>query len=197
MEEKLKKIFSDTIDILTKNKEVATKIQSVVINEDFFKDEFTIGFEKQIKSEYLKEQLRKISSENKPTLYWFEFDDKLTSKEILRSKYVEYKNRLGNQYHIPEYRYTSSFKKNFDEVTNVLYVGKVEKGFYGRVITHLGYATSPKTAGMQLHHWFAEDMQSYGNLTLNFIQFSDDMIYLIALFEKLFAKELKPLIGRY
>ena len=50
---------------------------------------------------------------------------------------------------------------------------------------------------MQLHHWYADEIKTYGNLTLNFIEFSPQMIYLIALFEKLFAKELKPLIGRY
>lgn len=197
MIEKLNNFFTESLQILSENQIKEREINKITINNDFFKDEFNPNFKSGNKSQYVIEQLALISSVNGPVLYWFEFDDLKVKKSVLREKFLDYKNRLGNQYHSPEYRYTSSFKRNMDEVKNVLYVGKVEKGFIQRITTHLGYATSPRTAGMQLHHWYACDINNFGNLTLNYIEFDEKMIYLLAVLEKIIAKELKPLIGRY
>ena len=74
-----------------------------------------------------------------------------------------------------------------------MYVDKVEIGFWGRLVTHLDYNQSPKTAGMQLFHWYKPEL--YGDIKLNYIVFDDDIKHLIL--EKQLAKDLKPLVGKY
>lgn len=74
-------------------------------------------------------------------------------------------------------------------------MGKVEIGFWGRLVTHLGYSQSPKTAGMQLFHWYKPEV--FDALKLNYIVFEENMKHLIVILEKQLAKELEPLIGRY
>lgn len=197
MIEKLNKFFTNSIEILANNQKEIGKPNQVIINEDFFKDEFLPNFIIGEQSVYVKEKLQEISKIKGPVLYWFEFDNTEDKNNLLRNKFTEYKDSLGKLYHLPNYRYTSSYKKQFCADSNVLYVGKVEKDFYQRIKTHLGYAASAKTAGMQLHHWYGKSVNDFGDLTLNYIVFNNEMNDLIAVLEKVVAKELKPLIGRY
>lgn len=197
MIEKIKDILSDSIKILEENWLRTNSIKSVVINKDFFDNEYCIDFKSNIKSSYLKEQLQLIIAATGPVLYWFEFDDSIVDKNTIRESFIAYKDPLKKQFHHPAYRYASSYKKDFSKAKNILYVGKVEKGFYQRVKTHLGYATSPYTAGMQLHFWFGKNIDNFGNLTLNFIEFDPKMKDLISILEKKIAWELRPLIGKY
>jgi hypothetical protein len=63
------------------------------------------------------------------------------------------------------------------------------------LVTHLVYSQSPKTAGMQLFHWYKPEI--FGDLKLNYIVFEENMKHLIVILEKQLAKELQPLIGKY
>lgn len=197
MIEKLDEFFTKSIEVLSKNKIKNKHIYQVVINSDFFKDDFLPNFKGLDKSTYLSEQLMMLENVKGPVLYWFEFDKAVDKNNLLREKYFNYKNMILKSNDPLKYRNTSSYKKQFCEDSDVLYVGKVEKDFYQRIKTHLGFATSPKTAGMQLHHWYAQNITEFGDLRLNYIVFTPDMIYLISTLEKIIAQKLKPLIGRY
>lgn len=125
---------------------------------------------------------------NQPVLYWFEFDSSLITASQIRELY---KNHLEHNQ-----RNISSFKKNYDEHSNILYVGKVKTGFWGRVITHLGYHKSEKTAGLQLFHWY-NVTKGHTPLQLNYIVFEKEMENLIAVLENDLQKQIKPILGRY
>ncbi len=195
MEIIIDEIFSDSILKLKESQSKKIEINEISISKYFFDNDYCIDFKKNFKSEILKNEIGKLSNVSDPVLYWFTFNDTKISKEIIINKFVDYKNICGKKYDNPNYRYTSALKKNFDDVKSVLYVGKVEKGFLQRITTHLGYAGSRFTAGMQLHYWY--EIENFGDLTLNYIVFHEDMKYLIAILEKQLAKKLNPLIGKY
>ena len=46
-------------------------------------------------------------------------------------------------------------------------MGKVQTYFWGRLVTHLGYSVSEKTASMQLFHWY--DVSRFGNILCKII----------------------------
>lgn len=131
----------------------------------------------------------------KPVLYWFELSEKSRHNEEIRAKYIKYREYIKYLYKDPDYRNTSSYKKDYYELSNTLYVGKVEKGFWGRVVTHLGYNQSVKTAGMQLFHWY--DPKVYGIIQLNYMIFEPQMKYHLTMIEKEFSLIKRPLIGIY
>ena len=189
--------FRKSIEVLQNNESKTKDICQVLINSEFFRDDFLPNFLPLDKSSHLKEQLNLLQNVKGPVLYWFEFEKAVDKNNLLRETYFNYKNTIAQTKDLSNYRNTSSYKKVFCEDSNVLYVGKVEKDFYQRIKTHLGFATSPKTAGMQLHHWYAQNIKEFGDLTLHYIVFDSTMIDLIAVMEKDVAKEFKPLIGRY
>ena len=75
MIEKLNKFFTNSIEILANNQKEIGKPNQVIINEDFFKDEFLPNFIIGEQSVYVKEKLQEISKIKGPVLYWFEFDN--------------------------------------------------------------------------------------------------------------------------
>ncbi len=195
MEKLINEIFNDSIIKLKESQLQKTEIKKITISKDFFDADYCNDFKKNFKSEILKNQIEILVKQNIPVLYWFTFDESLITKELIRDKFVIYKTLLGKSFADPNYRHTSALKENFFNVKNVLYVGKVEKGFLQRVTTHLGYAKSKFTAGMQLYHWY--EIENFGDLTLNYITFNNDMKYLITILEKHLAIQLNPLIGKY
>lgn len=142
-----------------------------------------------------KEVFAALKAIKSPVLYWFEFESKEGLTLSIREKFLEYKNMVRGNYKHPRYRNTSSFKKNFNHNSQTLYVGKVETYFWGRIVTHLGYANTEKTAGMQLYQWFKTE--KLGNLTLKYIVFENEMKYLVPALEKEMSQKLEPIIGRY
>lgn len=191
MKEIINTIISDSIEKLKANLSSEIDIKSIPIDQKFFDEKYmkSVNITKEL-SEFNK--LLKI---NQPVLYWFEFDTTKVSKEVLRAKYESYRNKFVKDYNHKEYRNTAAVKKDYRECTNILYVGKVKNGFWGRLVTHLGYNISVKTAGMQLFHWF--EPIKYGDLRLNYWVLNDDMNNLIALLEIELAQQLNPLIGKY
>jgi hypothetical protein len=85
-------------------------------------------------------------------------------------------------------------RRSIDETSRVLYVGKVKKEFWGRVIQHLGFSRTAATQGLQLYHWtrgMALELQ------LTAYEFEDDMADLLPLVERALAKQLSPLLGKH
>ena len=163
------------------------KINTMDIGKAFFND---IYFTNDIrKSDDLKEIFDELKQIKNPVLYWFEIDDSTINAEKIRTLYNEHRTKKSN-------RAISSFKKDYDRNSKTLYVGKVKSGFWGRIITHLGYNTSSQTAGLQLFHWF-NTTEELSKLKLNYIIFEREMEDLISILELDLARELKPILGRY
>ena len=179
--------IENSLEILKMSLTKEKHINSLAINETFFN---TLYFDNDIrKSEQLKDvfdQLKKIKS---PVLYWFEIDDTKITAEKIRILYTEHLVKKSN-------RAISSYKKDYDKNSKTLYVGKVKTGFWGRLITHLGYHKSNQTAGLQLFHWYniAEGLPI---LKLNYIVYEREMEDLISVLELDLARKLKPILGRY
>ena len=139
-------------------------------------------------------EFRALKDIKRPVLYWFVLTSSDNNKAIRDAFINDYREPIKKG-SITPYRNTSSYKKAYSSTSTTLYVGKVEIGFWGRLVTHLGYSQSPKTAGMQLFHWYKPEL--YGNLKLNYIVFEENMKHQIIILEKQLAKKLQPLIGRY
>lgn len=167
---------------------------SIILNERYFHQDYceVRNITTCVEHREVFQELRDIKS---PVLYWFEIKTPEKLSENIRERYNLYRDKIRGNYNHPDYRNTSSFKKHLDPDSKALYVGKVEKNFLGRMVTHLGYSQSKKTAGMQLFHWF--DPKEFGDITLNYFVFKNDMKYLISVLEKESAKQLKPILGRY
>lgn len=129
-----------------------------------------------------EEVLRKIKG---PSVYWFEIVSEIESKRI-RRLIIDYK-KLG-------IKSVPSIKKNFDSDSKILYVGKVKRYFWSRIIQHLGYYKVKKTQGLQLYHWAKElDLK----LRLHVYEFDEEMSNLVGTIEYKLARELKPIIGHH
>ena len=193
MKEKLKSYIKENIRILEETqKQLSKSIEQppIILDQKYFDEKFINDVNV---SEYFTE-FKDLKDIKQPVLYWFELISP-NNNEAIRKKFIEgYREPIKNGFKKP-YRNTSSYKKEYDPKSKTLYVGKVEIGFWGRLVTHLGYSQSPKTAGMQLFHWYKPEL--YGNLKLNYIVFNKDMKHLILILEKQLTKELKPLIGKY
>lgn len=184
MEDKINSIFLKLRDTLVNNINKFEDVVSLNVGKTFYNEKyFTEDIRKSYEHRLLFEKLQSI---NKPVLYWFTFHNEQCSK--IRSTYENYKNNKP-------IRNSASYKSNFNSNSNTLYVGKVKTGFWGRLITHLGYSQNPKTAGLQLFHWY--DCESFSNLTLNYIVFEKEMENLITVLEMELSRELKPILGKY
>ena len=121
---------------------------------------------------------QKLKNIKKPVLYWFELESSDRNVAI-REKYECYVRGIKGKYTDPNYRNTASFKKSFSNESTTLYVGKVQTYFWGRLVTHLGYSLSEKTASMQLFHWY--NTTKFGNLKVKYIVFDNKTkLYLVS-----------------
>ncbi|ANO47958.1 hypothetical protein B0A78_10245 [Flavobacterium columnare NBRC 100251 = ATCC 23463] len=169
-------------------------IKSLVINETFFNADYMQRVNITTCPEHTAtfQELLKI---NQPVLYWFEFDKNSVSKETLRNKYVAYREPMKYDFKNKNYRNTAAYKTDIKESDFTLYVGKVKKGFWGRLVTHLGHNKAKGTAGMQLFHWF--NPKEYGDITLYYLTLDTAMENLISVLEIEMALRKKPIIGRF
>jgi hypothetical protein len=191
MNEKLKAFITKNLKILDKaEKQLSNAEQKTIILDNkffdskFLKDEDISKYDKLLDVRYIKT----------PVLYWFEHSNP-KNNEAIRSEFINYRDPLVKDFKNPKYRYTSGYKTAYSKESKILYVGKVEKGFWGRLVTHLGYSKFKTTAGMQLYHWYKPNL--FGDVKLHYIEFDNDMKHLIIILEKQLQEELKPLIGKY
>ena len=179
-------LLQEQVDLLARNQNRDHKIETIHICAKFFNEKYFIeDIRYAVDHNALFSLLKTIKS---PVLYWFTIDTKTCSAEKIRKGYEIFYNSAN-------IRNRSSFKPKFDITSTTLYVGKVKTGFYGRLITHLGYHKSTQTAGLQLFHWF--DVGEFSTLTLNYIILDKDMANMITVLEIETAQRLKPLLGKY
>jgi hypothetical protein len=194
MKKKIKEYISDSIVILKEaqlNLNNSDGKKTIVLDKKYFHKKFMneVNISEDINV------FRDLKNIKKPVLYWFELASS-NNNEAIRNAFIKgYREPMKKDFKASHYRNTSSYKKSYDSMSKTLYVGKVEIGFWGRLVTHLGYGQSVKTAGMQLFHWYQPVL--YGNIKLNYIVFEPNMKHLIIILEKQLANELKPLIGTY
>ena len=132
--------------------------------------------------EVLFEKLAKITG---PVLYVFEIISDTSSKNIVES--ITSYSKSANSKTIP------AIKLSYPD-TRTLYVGKVTKNFWGRVIQHLGFYKVTGTQGLQLYYW-ARPLKL--KLRLTAIEFDKDTCGLMAVFERSLADRLKPILGKH
>jgi len=121
-----------------------------------------------------------------PVIYWFKINSECTTKEIYDSV-KEYKI-------LEKSRVVPALKRNCPVPSEYLYVGKVKRYFWGRIVQHLGYANDPRTQGLQLFHW-AKPLDL--KVDLYAIEFDKSMADLMGVLETLMARELKPILGSH
>ncbi len=120
-----------------------------------------------------------------PCLYWFEILNGFDSSKI-REEISTFRDK--------KLKAVPAMKKKFSSESATLYVGKVKKNFWNRVIQHLGYYDNNRTQGLQLYHWAnALDLK----LKLHVYEFHNDMSNLMVPFENNLARKLKPILGKH
>ncbi|NHM04087.1 hypothetical protein [Flavobacterium celericrescens] len=179
------------------------KVETIKIDKDFFSSIPKEGMEEK-QSEIEKAKIKAIKSN--PVLYWFSFEENFNRQEELRNDFLDYTNIIKSKEYNSDYdnyrknpleykRAVSAIKNKFEnKSTETLYVGKVKKDFWFRIITHCGWAPSPKTAGLQLKFWY--DFEKFPPLVLNYFVFDNDMDDFVSILEIELSKQLKPLIGK-
>lgn len=121
-----------------------------------------------------------------PVLYFFEITSLQNSGDI-RAIMAKYKNTK-------ESKSVPALKKSFNKESRILYVGKVKRNFFGRVIQHLGYYKVARTQGLQLFYWAKEfDL----DVRLHAYHFEPEMHDLVSVLELKFARDLKPIVGKH
>ena len=137
-------------------------------------------------SEEHKIVFQKLGAISGPVVYWFEILSP-TSNEDIRKCISGYKYSEGAK-SVP------ALKKKYFKDSKALYVGKVKRNFWGRVIQHLGYYHVKRTQGLQLYHW----AKKLGlKVRLHAYEFEPEMDDLVSLFELQFSRILKPITGKH
>ncbi|WP_418263810.1 hypothetical protein [Flavobacterium faecale] len=120
-----------------------------------------------------------------PCLYYFEITSENLSSEIIDR--IKQYSTSENSKSIP------AIKTKIIE-SKILYVGKVKRHFWGRLIQHLGYYKVNRTQGLQLFYW-AKELNL--NLKLTVFEFETEMINLMEVLENDLAKHLNPILGKH
>ncbi len=128
----------------------------------------------------------KLKELNGPVLYWFEILSD-TCRENIRNQIINYSNSENS-------KATPALKKAFSKSSNCLYVGKVKKGVWGRMIQHLGFYKVDRTQGLQLYHW-TKGLNL--NLKVHLYEFEANIADIVSIFEIEMANLKKPLIGKH
>jgi len=121
-----------------------------------------------------------------PALYWFEIESQTETRCIIEN-INKYKLVSG-------YKAVPAIRKSINHDTKILYVGKVKRDLWGRIVQHLGFYHVNRTQGLQLVHWCSGlDL----NLILHIYEFEDEMAGLMPIIENGMAKHLNPLLGKH
>jgi hypothetical protein len=117
---------------------------------------------------------------NKPCVYFIEIVEGNTEKIRTTYEKVNLTNKAGLR---------KVDKKYFE--TKCLYVGRSQKTIIHRLIVHFGYKNTSEN-GLQLLHW-GKSLNL--KLRIHIYCFSEELGFLLPLYERQLNKELKPLIG--
>jgi hypothetical protein len=178
-------------------KAIATESLSVLegISKKGIKNSLTFEIKTELLDDYNMIDIRnsknfsKMFSElkglNGPVLYIFEILSDFKAEELIEA-ILNFSNS-ENSKAIPAIK--SKISKS-----NILYVGKVQNDFWGRLIQHLGYYKPKDTQGLQLFHW-AKPLNLEFKITA--LQFEKEAVHLLPMLEKSFANKLEPILGKH
>ena len=128
----------------------------------------------------------KLGSITGPVVYWFEIVSDISAEDVRKF--------------ISDYKYSEdaksvpALKTKYSKDSKILYVGKVKRKFWGRVIQHLGYYQVKRTQGLQLYHW-AKDIGL--KVRLHAFEFEQEMEDLVSIIERKMARNLNPITGKH
>lgn len=183
MEMKIKEISGNAvIPLLNVSKKGAKRKKEFYINCSELEDYNHIDITDSEKHKLMFSELKEM---NGPCLYYFEITSNNLTAEIIK-KIKEYSS-TENSKSIPAIKSTIPESK-------FLYVGKVKRHFWGRLIQHLGYYKVNRTQGLQLYYW-AKELNL--NIKLTVLEFEPEMINLVEVLENDLAKYLKPILGKH
>lgn len=188
MKRHLNSVFKKISEVIERNSNTFEESQTILITTTIFNEIYCAKSNVTTCEEHKNIFSDLIKFKKRPILYWFSINEKIIHATHIREKYKEFKD-------LKSPRNSASYKPSLDLNSKTLYVGKVKKDFHLRLVTHLGYSKNENTAGMQLFHWYKPE--EFGNLTLNYIVFNEEMSDLITMLEMELARELKPIIGKY
>lgn len=137
-------------------------------------------------AEEFKNIFEELKSMNGPVLYWFEILSENMPEQI-RDAITIYRNTENS-------KATPALKNKFDNNSKCLYVGKVKRGFWGRIIQHLGFYKVNGTQGLQLFYW-AKSIKL--KVKIHVYEFENDMSDLVSIMELELANKLNPIIGKH
>ncbi|ABG58105.1 hypothetical protein [Cytophaga hutchinsonii] len=120
-----------------------------------------------------------------PCLYYFEIESDHTADDIV--------SRIQNYKLIPGAKSVPAIKKKIPQ-SKVLYVGKVKKGLWGRLVQHLGYYKVSRTQGLQLFYW---TQGTNMKLKMHVLEFENEMADYMSVLEIKLAKDLNPILGKH
>jgi hypothetical protein len=186
----MEKIITNCLIEASKILEVQAKnlpeVKKFVIDCSLLKEFLTENICKSNEFKDLFAELTKISG---PCVYWYKIISENTGYQII-DMFEAYKKDKSRARAIPAMK--TRKKISFD--SEYLYIGKVKRGFHGRVIQHLGCFTVPHTQGLQLYYW-AKELKLI--LELNVVEFERSMEDLLPIIELTIANMHHPLIGKH
>lgn len=137
-------------------------------------------------SEEYRDIFTKLKEMDSPVLYWFEITSDIDNQTV-RNAIEGYANQEDS-------KATPALKKHFDPMSKCLYVGKVKKGVWGRMIQHLGFYKQPRTQGLQLFYWAK---QIHLELKAHIYEFDQSAENLVSVLEVELANKLNPIVGKH
>lgn len=160
----------------------AKQIKEFLINCPELDDYNNIDITKSEKYKQLFDDIKQIKG---PVLYFFEILSDQTPQTIV--------DKLNNYSATINSKAVPAIKKNFAD-SKILYVGKVKRHMWGRLIQHLGFYKVRLTQGLQLFHWAKEISLS---VRLTILEFEPEMINLMGVLENELAANIKPILGKH
>jgi len=132
-------------------------------------------------------ELRNKKYADLPAIYIFKINSDINSNTIINAIDSISSNELNVPAH---YKYPKN--------NGILYVGKVKRCAWGRLIQHLGYHTDSKSHGLQIQHW-ANKISEPLNLTYTVMFFEKEISDYLEVIESAIAKTTiyKPIIGKH
>jgi hypothetical protein len=121
-----------------------------------------------------------------PALYVFELLPDTDNARLLQQLYT-YRSTAGS-------KAVPAMRKHPNTDSTYLYVGKVKKDFWGRLIQHMGFYKNGQTQGLQLYHWMRG---SGAKLRVHVHVFPKGLEELMGRLEVQMAQQLHPLIGKH
>ncbi len=183
IEESIRQICENTLKPLEYvSKNGAKTINEYIIKCESLKDFNYNDIREDQNFEILFKNIQKIEG---PTVYYFEVVSGHQSDEIVKA--LKLYSLSENAKTTPPLNPTYSKGK-------ILYVGKVKKKMWGRLIQHLGFYKVNKTQGLQLYYWA---MTIPLTLKLVVIEFEPEMDTLVGVIEKKIAHNLNPMLGKH